>query len=54
MPTGDEGGAHMAYRLQGSILEVCTCKVLCPCWIGEDPVAAPAIQQSHIMLRREV
>jgi hypothetical protein len=27
----------MAYRLQGSILEVCTCKVLCPCWIGEDP-----------------
>src|SRR3989440_2365666 len=30
-------GANMAYRLQGSILEVCTCKVLCPCWIGEDP-----------------
>ena len=27
----------MAYCLQGSILEVCTCKVLCPCWIGEDP-----------------
>ena len=27
----------MAYRLQGSLLEVCTCKVLCPCWIGEDP-----------------
>jgi hypothetical protein len=27
----------MAYRLHGSILEVCTCKVLCPCWIGEDP-----------------
>jgi hypothetical protein len=27
----------MAYRLQGSILEVCTCQVLCPCWIGEDP-----------------
>jgi hypothetical protein len=27
----------MAYKLQGSILEVCDCKVLCPCWIGEDP-----------------
>jgi hypothetical protein len=27
----------MAYRLEGSILEVCTCNVLCPCWIGEDP-----------------
>ena len=27
----------MAYRLQGSLLEVCTCQVLCPCWIGEDP-----------------
>ena len=27
----------MAYVLEGSILEVCDCKVLCPCWIGEDP-----------------
>ncbi len=27
----------MAYRLEGSILEVCDCNVLCPCWIGEDP-----------------
>jgi len=27
----------MSYRLQGSLLEVCTCKVLCPCWVGEDP-----------------
>lgn len=27
----------MSYRLEGSILEVCECKVLCPCWIGEDP-----------------
>ena len=27
----------MAYKLEGSILEVCTCRVLCPCWIGEDP-----------------
>jgi hypothetical protein len=27
----------MPYHLQGSLLEVCTCRVLCPCWIGEDP-----------------
>ncbi len=27
----------MAYRLKGSLLEVCTCKTLCPCWVGEDP-----------------
>src|SRR3972149_4712577 len=27
----------MAYQLEGTLLEVCTCNVLCPCWIGEDP-----------------
>ena len=27
----------MAYHLQGRLLEVCNCRVLCPCWIGEDP-----------------
>ena len=27
----------MAYKLEGSLLEVCNCNVLCPCWIGEDP-----------------
>ena len=27
----------MAYTLKGSLLEVCTCKILCPCWVGEDP-----------------
>jgi hypothetical protein len=27
----------MSYSLEGRILEVCECKVLCPCWIGEDP-----------------
>lgn len=27
----------MAYQLEGRILEVCTCNVLCPCWVGEDP-----------------
>ena len=27
----------MAYQLEGRLLEVCSCDVLCPCWIGEDP-----------------
>jgi hypothetical protein len=27
----------MGYQLEGSLLEVCDCNVLCPCWIGEDP-----------------
>lgn len=27
----------MTYLLEGRLLEVCDCNVLCPCWIGEDP-----------------
>ena len=27
----------MAYDLSGALLEVCTCNILCPCWVGEDP-----------------
>lgn len=27
----------MGYSLEGDLLEVCDCNVLCPCWIGEDP-----------------
>src|SRR5271169_5881840 len=27
----------MAYHLEGQLLEVCDCGVLCPCWVGEDP-----------------
>ena len=27
----------MGYHLEGKLLEVCNCEVLCPCWIGEDP-----------------
>ena len=27
----------VGYDLEGSLLEVCSCDVLCPCWIGEDP-----------------
>jgi hypothetical protein len=26
----------MPYELEGKLLEVCDCNVLCPCWIGED------------------
>src|SRR5579872_3597637 len=29
--------ADMSYHLEGRLLEVCNCRVLCPCWIGEDP-----------------
>jgi len=25
------------YELQGTLLEACSCGVLCPCWVGEDP-----------------
>ncbi len=25
------------YDIYGQLLEVCSCKVLCPCWIGEEP-----------------
>src|SRR5262249_22482422 len=32
-----EGGQPMAYTLEGQLLEVCTCNILCPCWVGEDP-----------------
>ena len=27
----------MAYEIEGKLLEVCSCNVLCPCWVGEDP-----------------
>jgi len=27
----------MGYNVEGDLLEVCNCNVLCPCWIGEDP-----------------
>jgi hypothetical protein len=29
--------AGAVYSLEGTLLEVCSCNVLCPCWIGEDP-----------------
>jgi hypothetical protein len=27
----------MGYQLEGRLLEVCNCGVLCPCWVGEAP-----------------
>jgi hypothetical protein len=27
----------MGYEVKGRLLEVCTCKTLCPCWVGDDP-----------------
>lgn len=27
----------MGYQIEGKLLEVCTCNILCPCWVGEDP-----------------
>jgi hypothetical protein len=29
--------AGTTYQLEGRLLEVCSCDVLCPCWIGADP-----------------
>jgi hypothetical protein len=28
---------EMAYQIEGALFEVCTCNILCPCWVGEDP-----------------
>jgi hypothetical protein len=28
---------RQGYQLEGTLLEVCSCNTLCPCWIGEDP-----------------
>ena len=27
----------MTSAIEGRLLEVCSCNVLCPCWVGEDP-----------------
>jgi hypothetical protein len=29
--------APLRYEIEGRLLEVCSCNVLCPCWVGEDP-----------------
>ena len=30
-------GTRTVYELTGTLLEACSCGVLCPCWVGEDP-----------------
>jgi hypothetical protein len=37
MVESKEARENVAYELQGTLLEACSCDVLCPCWIGEDP-----------------
>ena len=29
--------SDVVYDLEGSLLEACSCGVLCPCWVGADP-----------------
>jgi hypothetical protein len=36
-PGALEQTQRYVYNLQGTLLEACSCNVLCPCWIGEDP-----------------
>lgn len=33
----DTATADASYRLEGTMLELCSCAVSCPCFIGEDP-----------------
>ena len=33
----DPAATGAGYQLEGTLLEVCSCETLCPCWIGEDP-----------------
>jgi hypothetical protein len=39
MARTDERGdaAGTLYDLEGTLLEACSCDILCPCWVGEDP-----------------
>lgn len=30
-------GAGEIYSLTGTLIEACSCNVVCPCWVGEDP-----------------
>ena len=37
LATGAPAAERVVYSLQGTLLEACSCKAICPCWIGEDP-----------------
>src|SRR5437868_5372551 len=32
-----QAAKKVVYDVEGQLLEVCTCNILCPCWVGEDP-----------------
>jgi hypothetical protein len=34
---GVDMATNGGYQLEGTLLEACSCGVLCPCWIGADP-----------------
>lgn len=36
-PKEREAATGVAYELEGTLLEACSCGILCPCWVGEDP-----------------
>lgn len=36
-PAGTAQAQRYVYNLQGSLLEACSCDVVCPCWVGADP-----------------
>ena len=35
--TTAEPANGVVYDLEGTLLEACSCGVLCPCWVGADP-----------------
>ena len=35
--TGPAATTRTVYDLEGTLLEACSCGVLCPCWVGADP-----------------
>lgn len=36
-PAGLQQAQRYVYNLQGTLLEACSCDVICPCWVGENP-----------------
>jgi len=37
MTKGQAEATGVVYDLEGTLLEACSCDILCPCWVGEDP-----------------
>jgi hypothetical protein len=45
-------GVTAGYQLEGTLLEACSCGVLCPCWVGEDPDAGVCQAKKRTSCRR--